>query len=128
MNMKAAITVHRSRDEVERLWGDSTYRPPSIEGADAAVMFKPAPGDHGTEIHVELEGGARGGRLGRMVQSRFGAAATPKLKDDLRRFKQRVETGEIPRSDGVPGGESVERKLRQRPAQPLPDSEPAGAR
>ena len=46
-----------------------------------------------------------------------------KAKDQLRRFKQQVETGEVPRSDGTPKGESAERKLKQRPAQPLEDSE-----
>jgi hypothetical protein len=52
------------------------------------------------------------------------------VKDDLRRFKQRVETGEIPRSDGTPEGERAERKLKQRPAQPLSpeESEKAGVR
>jgi hypothetical protein len=45
--------------------------------------------------------------------------------DALRRFKARVETGEVPRSDAVPEGELAERKLKQRPAQPL---EEVGAR
>jgi hypothetical protein len=45
------------------------------------------------------------------------------VKDDLRRFKQLVETGEIPRSDAAPEGERAERKLKQRPAQPLDDAE-----
>jgi hypothetical protein len=45
------------------------------------------------------------------------------VKDDLRRFKQVVETGIVPRSEGSPEGELAERKLKQRPAQPLDDSE-----
>jgi len=45
------------------------------------------------------------------------------VKDGLRRFKQRVETGELARSDGSPEGEQAARKLKQRPAQPLDDSE-----
>jgi hypothetical protein len=36
-----------------------------------------------------------------------------------------VETGEIARSEGTPEGESVGRKFKQRPAQPL---EGAGVR
>ena len=43
--------------------------------------------------------------------------------DDLRRFKQHVETGVISRSDGAPEGERAERKLKQRPAQPLEEAE-----
>jgi uncharacterized membrane protein len=58
-----------------------------------------------------------------MVQKLTGSEPLAKIKDDLRRFKQRVETGEIPRSDGTPEGESVERKLKQRPAQPLSEAE-----
>ena len=45
------------------------------------------------------------------------------MKDELRRFKQRVETGDIPRSEGTPAGERFVRKLKQRPAQPLEESE-----
>jgi uncharacterized membrane protein len=89
MSSKAAITVHRPRDEVQRLWTTAEYRPHHIEEADAAVTFKDAPGDRGTEIHVELRGG---GRL--RVPRAFGGAALSNVKDDLRRFKQHVETGE----------------------------------
>ena len=46
-----------------------------------------------------------------------------KAMDDLRRFKQQVETGEIARSEAVPEGELAERKLKERPAQPLEESE-----
>jgi uncharacterized membrane protein len=123
MGSKAAITVLRSREEVEQLWQDAAYRPAYIQGAEAAVTFKRAPGDRGTEIHVDLGHGPPGGKLSEIVQPLFAGAALAKVKDDLRRFKQHVETGEIPRSDGTPEGESAERKLKQRPAQPLEDSE-----
>ena len=123
MNRKAAITVYRSREEVQRLWQSSEYRPEYISAADAAVTFKDAPGDRGTEIYVDLDRGAPGGKVGETVQNLFGAAPLAKVKDDLRRFKQHVETGVIVRSDGSPEGESAERKLKQRPAQPLEDSE-----
>jgi uncharacterized membrane protein len=123
MRMNAAITVRRPAEEIERLWQDPAYRPEHIHASDAAVTFKPAPGDRGTEIHVELQHGPPAGRLGAVVQSLSGTAALPKVKDDLRRFKQRVETGEIPRSDAVPEGETAKRKLKQRPAQPLADAE-----
>jgi uncharacterized membrane protein len=123
MSRKAAITVQRSREDVRQLWASSQYRPSYIDGADAAVTFKDAPGDRGTEIHVDLTHGAPGGKLGDVVQNLVGSAPLPKVKDDLRRFKQHVETGEIPRSDGTPEGELAERKLKQRPAQPLAESE-----
>ena len=120
--MKAAVTVGRSREEVQRLWERSEHRPDYVQGTDAAVTFKDAPGDRGTEIHVDLEG-ASGGKLGEAVRKLTGSEPLAKVKDDLRRFKQSVETGVIPRSEGSPEGELAERKLKQRPAQPLDESE-----
>jgi uncharacterized membrane protein len=123
MRAHAAITVHRSREEVERLWRSPEYRPDHLDEAEAAVSFTDAPGDRGTEIHVEVGRDAPGGRLGEAVGKIAGAAPLAKVKDDLRRFKQHVETGEIPRSDGTPEGERAERKLKQRPAQPMDAAE-----
>jgi uncharacterized membrane protein len=123
LRQKAAITVNRPREDVERLWRSSEYRPEYIEDSDAAVTFKDAPGDRGTEIHVTLERSARGGKPGEMVQKLAGSAPRAKVMDGLRRFKQHVETGVIPRSDGTPEGELAERKLKQRPAQPLSQDE-----
>jgi uncharacterized membrane protein len=123
MGQKAAITVNRSRDEVQRLWLRGEPERPTIDGSDATVTFQDAPGDRGTEIRVELGRAAPAGRVGELVQKVVGAAPLAKAKDELRRFKQLVETGEIPRSDGSPEGERAERKFKQRPAQPLEESE-----
>jgi uncharacterized membrane protein len=123
MKAKTAITVHAPRDEVQRLWTSSESRPRYLDGVDAVVTFKDAPGDRGTEIHVDLAHTLPGGKLGEVVQGVFGRAPLPKVKEDLRRFKQLVETGEIPRSDASPDGDRAERMLKQRPAQPLADAE-----
>ena len=123
MSSRAAITVLKPREEVQRLWNSSEYRPDYVEAADAAVTFRDAPGDRGTEIHVDLDVSVRGGKLGEIVAKVAGKEPLAKVKDDLRRFKQQVETGVIARSDGAPEGELAERKLKQRPAPPLDDSE-----
>jgi uncharacterized membrane protein len=123
MGRKAAITVNRPPDEVQQLWSSSGHRPQYIDEAEAAVTFKPAPGDRGTEIHVDLANRAPGGKLGEAVQKLTGSEPLAKVKDGLRRFKQHVETGEVPRSEGTPEGESLERKRKPRPAQPLSESE-----
>jgi uncharacterized membrane protein len=123
MASKAAITVNRPQEEVRRMWESSEYRPEYIERTDAAVTFKDAPGDRGTEIHVDLARATAGGKLGGAIKKLFGAAPLAKVKDDLRHFKQLVETGEIARSDASPEGERAERKRKQRPAQPLEESE-----
>ena len=122
MKQHATITLLRDPDEAQRLWHDDDLRP-NLDGIDAEVSFKPAPGDRGTEIHVDLEKGPPGGKLGEAVLKLFGGDPLAKIKDDLRRFKQHVETGEITRSDATPEGETAGRKLKQRPAQPLKDSE-----
>jgi uncharacterized membrane protein len=123
MKGHAAITVNRPREDVERLWRSSEHRPSYIQETDAAVRFADAPGDRGTEIHVDLEREVPGGKLGEVVAKLTTAEPLAKVKDDLRHFKQFVETGEITRSDGSPEGERAERKLKQRPAQPLDESE-----
>jgi uncharacterized membrane protein len=119
MGRKAAITVHRSREEVQQRWSSS----PHAEQVNGTVTYKDAPGDRGTEIYVEVEKSGPGGVLGEVVEKVAGMTPLAKAKDHLRRFKQKVETGEVSRSDGTPEGESVERKLKQRPAQPLADAE-----
>ena len=123
MKLHAGITVLRPPEEVQRLWQDSALHPAYLDEIDAQVTFDPAPGDRGTEIHVTIEPGAPGGKLGDVVGKVRGAAPRAKALDELRRFKQRVETGEVARSEAVPQGESVERKLKERPAQPLTESE-----
>ena len=111
---RAAITVNRPREEVERLWQDAEH------GAAERVTFRDAPGDRGTEIHVEVD---TAGKLGGIAQKLKGSDARAKAMDELRRFKQVVETGVIARSEGTPEGERADRKLKQRPAQPLDNSE-----
>ena len=115
---RAAITINRPREEVERRWAE--HKSKFSEAGDATVTFKEAPGDRGTEIHVEVDGP---GKLGEMAKKLTGTEPLAKAKDDLRRFKQLVETGEISRSDATPEGELLERKLKHRPAQPLDDAE-----
>ena len=119
MTERAAITILRAREEVQRLW-ESQDHPADL--AAAFVTFEQAPGERGTEIHLVLD--APGPSvIPDAVRKLFGAAPRARAMDELRRFKQRVETGVIAVSDGVPTGERVERKLKQRPAQPLTTSE-----
>jgi uncharacterized membrane protein len=114
MDAKAAITVLRSPEEVQRLWTSPEYRRAHLDGGD--VVFKLAPGDRGTEIHIAIPAG---GALAKLL----GESPVTKAKDELRRFKQFVETGEIARSDATPEGEAADHKIKQRPAQPLSEEE-----
>ncbi|MFG1889344.1 SRPBCC family protein [Micromonospora sp. NPDC049051] len=84
------------------------------------VRFVPAPGDRGTEVRVRLRYAPPAGALGRAVAKLFGEEPEQQVRDDLRRFKQVVETGEVVRSEGSPDGTSVRQQVMQRPAQPVP--------
>jgi uncharacterized membrane protein len=94
----------------------------SVPGATApnsgVVRFADAPGDRGTEVRVELTVEVPGGVVGRAVALLFGENPEQQVRDDLRRFKQVMETGEVLRSDGTPEGTRAGRMLTQNVAQP----------
>ena len=95
----------------------------STEGADVdnagTVRFTEAPGDQGTEVHVSITYDMPGGALGSAVARYFGEDPRQHLDDDLRRFKQVVETGEVVRSEGAPSGKKSREEFPQHAAQPL---------
>lgn len=83
------------------------------------VHFAAAPGDRGTEVKVVLHYDLPGGRLGQTVAKLLGEEPEQQVRDDLRRFKQVLETGDVVRSDGLPHGTDARFQLAQRPAQPV---------
>ena len=99
----------------------------SMDGAEipnsGEVRFEPAPGGRGTEVHVSLTYDLPGGAVGRVVARYFGEEPSQQLDDDLRRFKQAIETGEVIRSDGAPRGKQAREEFPQHPARPLDDDE-----
>jgi hypothetical protein len=84
----------------------------SPDGAIGWVRFERAPGARGTEIHVEIRQKSR--PLGQRLVRSLGLAPDQQIREDLRRFKQLLEAGEITVSDG-PG--------LWRPAQPSSSTE-----
>jgi uncharacterized membrane protein len=92
------------------------------------VLFVPAPGNRGTEVRVTLDYDVPAGALGRAVAKYFGEEPSQQLDDDLRRFKQVIETGEVVRSDGAPGGKRAREEFPQHPARPLSADELAEVR
>jgi uncharacterized membrane protein len=71
----------------------------SVEDSDVvtagSVRFKSAPGDHGTEVRVKLQYDPPAGKVGATVAWLFGEDPETQIEEDLRRFKQLIETGEI---------------------------------
>lgn len=78
----------------------------SVEGADVDnsgfVRFMPAPGDRGTEVKVVLEYNIPGGMLAAALAKLFGEEPEQQIGDELRRFKQLMEAGEIATTEGQP--------------------------
>ena len=68
-----------------------------------SVHFREAPGGRGTEVKVVLEYQPPAGKVGRLVAKLFGEEPDRQVRDDLRRFKAVMESGEAPTTDGQPG-------------------------
>jgi uncharacterized membrane protein len=60
-----------------------------------------------TVVTVELGYTPPGGTFGAVVASLFGESPEQQVKDDMRRFKQLMETGEIPTIEGQPAGRAT---------------------
>jgi uncharacterized membrane protein len=95
----------------------------SVDGTgvenSGSVRFTPAPAGRGTEVTIEVEYQPPAGPLGAVVAKLFGEEPLQQLQDDLRRFKQVIETGEVVRSDASPDGTTTQQQLLQRVAQPV---------
>ena len=83
----------------------------SLEGADVpnagSVRFQSAPGGRGTEVRVTLEYDPPGGVIGATIAKLFGEEPSQQVEEDLRRFKQTMEAGETPTTEGQPSGRSA---------------------
>lgn len=96
----------------------------SLDGADVdnagAVRFVAAPGDRGTIVRVNIQYQPPAGVIGATVAKLFGEEPEQQLDDDLRRFKQVLEVGEVVVSDATLMGTGY---FDQRPARPADASE-----
>lgn len=82
----------------------------SLEGADVnnagSVRFQPARSGRGTEVKVSLEYDPPAGVVGAAIAKLFGEEPNQQVEEDLRRFKQLMETGTIPTTEGQSSGRS----------------------
>ncbi|MGH7629475.1 MAG: SRPBCC family protein [Gemmatimonadales bacterium] len=71
----------------------------SLPGSDVpntgSVRFTPVPGGQSTEVRVVLSYQPPAGRLGAAVARLFGQEPHRQVDEDLRRFKQVMESGEV---------------------------------
>lgn len=100
----------------------------SVEGSQVhhcgEVTFRQPPHRQGTEVRVQMEFCPPGGILGELAAKLFGKDPGQQIKDDLRAFKQVLETGELLESDGTVNSWPM---IPQRPAQPPTEEDLAAA-
>ena len=80
----------------------------SLENSDVrnsgAVRFVPAPAGRGTFVSVTMQYDPPGGALGKAAAMLTGEDPEHTVKEDMRRFKALLETGEVPTTEGQPHG------------------------
>jgi uncharacterized membrane protein len=94
-------------DPDKKLIGWSSTEDAQIDNS-GFVRFQAAPAGRGTEVKVVLEYNPPGGVVGVAFAKLFGEEPEQQLGDDLRRFKQLMEAGEIATTEGQSSGRGRE--------------------
>lgn len=81
--------------------------PGSLVESMGRVEFVEAPGGRGTIVHVSMQYNPPAGSLGAAFAKLFGEEPGTQVKEDLRHFKQIMETGEIPTVEGQSSGQGT---------------------
>lgn len=93
----------------------------SLEGATVpntgSVLFKPAYEGRGTAITVTLKYDPPGGGLGAAVAKLLGEEPSIQIQEDLYRFRQLMEAGEVTTVTGQTSGREKNKDLREQAAQ-----------
>lgn len=81
----------------------------SVDGADVdtagSVHFRELPNGRGTEMRVVLKYDARTAQIAEPLARMMGESPQQQIHDDLRRFKQVMEAGEVATTEGQPHGQ-----------------------
>lgn len=86
----------------------------SLPGADVdnagSVRFEEATGGRGTVVKVSLEYNPPAGIVGAAIAKLFGEEPNQQVEQDLRRFKQVMETGATASTEGQPSARAASKK------------------
>ena len=90
--------------------------PGSVVESRGSVHFLDAPGGRGTILHVSMEYQPPAGSLGAAFAKLLGKEPGQQIRDDLRYFKQIMETGEAASVEGQSSGrnQNFERSILER--------------
>ncbi len=96
----------------------------SMPGSDieheGSVVFHGATGGRGTIVEVHLRYRPPAGRIGHAFAKLLGASPKVRLTEDLRRFRQLLETGELATAAPFPPAPEVTRGVPEPLAAPFP--------
>lgn len=103
----------------------------SLPGArienEGEVVFRPAPGDRGTELVVRLSYKPPLGATGAAIARLFQQEPAQQLRDDLARFKSEQEVGHAPITRGQSSGRGHDVAGRQKDSQDQQDKKGSAA-
>lgn len=80
--------------------------PGSLVESMGRVEFREAPGQRGTILHVSMQYNPVAGSMGAAFAKLLGKEPGQEIREDLRQFKQIMETGETATVEGQPSGRS----------------------
>jgi uncharacterized membrane protein len=99
---------------------------PDVDAA-GSLRFEEAPQGRGTILRFSLQYLPAGGRLGTAVAKLLGHNPEAELKEDLRRLKQILETGEVVTTSGQSAGGPQARRAAEQAEEPPEPLEPSQA-
>ncbi|RFA31140.1 hypothetical protein CAI21_00300 [Alkalilimnicola ehrlichii] len=88
----------------------------SMEGSqlqnEGEIRFRPLAEGRGTEVEVDMCYRPPGGKLGTTMARYFNGITKQEIQEDIRRFKQLMEAGEMPTAEPTPAAPPTSGTLR----------------
>ncbi len=85
--------------------------PDSQVATTGSIRFKELENGRGTAVTVSLKYNPPGGKVASAIAWLLGRDAEQEIDEDLRRFKSKMETGEVPTIKGQPSGRNNEARF-----------------
>ncbi len=108
---KSDMTVEWDAEIIEEIENELiVWR--SVKGSElhneGMIEFRSGPERNSTQIHAQIVYFPPAGKVGQTIGRFLGGLTQQVIKEDLRRFKQLMETGEVPTIEGQPSGRDIQ--------------------